>query len=157
TVLVMLNRPAEALESYKKAIALNPDYAPIYLRPGLVPDPGDIPEVNPATVYTKANHEQTRSVLWCLGMQSRPSTWTYNVPRQIAVALYPALPLPEHSLGTPDDALRLDEPGRMHIFKTHDIENEETVVALSARADVIIVTIRDPRDAVSSLMSYHPH
>jgi len=73
------------------------------------------------------------------------------------VALYPALPLPEHSLGTPDDALRLDEPGRMHIFKTHDIENEETVVALSARADVIIVTIRDPRDAVSSLMSYHPH
>src|SRR5262249_50840286 len=86
TALENLNRPAEALESYKKAIVLNPNYGPIYMRPVLVPDPGDIPEVNPATVYTKANHEQARRVLWCLGMQSSASTWTYNVTRQIAVA-----------------------------------------------------------------------
>jgi hypothetical protein len=43
------------------------------------------------------------------------------------------------------------------VLKTHQVENEDAVAALSQGADAIINTIRDPRDAVTSVMSYYPN
>jgi hypothetical protein len=53
------------------------------------------------------------------------------------------------------DIGRLPQPGHKYIVKSHEIDDERGVVILSERATTIIVTLRDPRDAVSSLMKYH--
>ena len=101
-------------------------------------------------------------VHWCLGMYASGSTWTYNVTRQIAALVTSVKPVLLHFVSrTADVALferRLAETaaqaGRVHIVKSHEIDDEPAVAALSRRADAIIVTIRDPRDAVTSLMLY---
>jgi Sulfotransferase domain len=113
--------------------------------------------MNSGAAASLANEQQGRKLLWCLGMYASASTWTYNVTRQIAAAIYPSIPVQEHLievLGTPT---LLDQPGRTHIIKTHHIEEQDAIETLSARADAIIITIRDPRDAVTSLMLYHPY
>jgi hypothetical protein len=48
--------------------------------------------------------------------------------------------------------LALDRPGRKHILKSHDVDSSQDLI--SRRADVIIISIRDPRDAVTSAMLY---
>jgi tetratricopeptide (TPR) repeat protein len=157
-VLQELQRPQEAVASYEKAIAINPGpgFGPIY-RPLVLADPGDVAQMDSGAGWTKANVEQTRKVLWCLGMYGSASTWAYNVTRQIAASIYPTWPLQEHFVATVADTMRLDQPGRTHILKSHEMSDEDLVAELSARADVIIITIRDPRDAVTSSMLYHPH
>jgi hypothetical protein len=94
-------------------------------------------------------------VHWCLGMYGSGSTWIYNVTRQIAVSVDPTKPVQGDFVSRFIDTARLEQPGRTYIVKSHEIDDEDAVAALSARADAIIVTIRDPRDAVTSLMAYH--
>jgi tetratricopeptide (TPR) repeat protein len=157
-VLRALKRFDEALPSYAKAIALNPDYGPIYrslISPNL--NPVDVPQMNSGTACTTANVEQVLKAHWCLGMHASASTWIYNVTRQIAASVYPTRPVQEHFVKMLADVARLDQPGRTHLVKTHDIDDEDAVAALSVRTAAIIVTIRDPRDAVTSWMLYHPH
>src|SRR5262249_49734470 len=146
----------EAVAQYRQGLSLDPGFGPIY-RPLVLAEPGDGAQIDAATAWTKANVEQTRKELWCLGMYGSASTWAYNVTRQIAAALYPSQPLQGHFVASGAEATHLDQPGRTHIVKTHEISDEDVVAELSARADVIIITIRDPRDAVTSLMLYHPH
>jgi hypothetical protein len=98
--------------------------------------------------------EQALKVHWCLGMYASASTWIYNVTRQIAASVYPTRPVQEHFFGGLADLARLGRPGRTHIVKSHDIDDENAVAALSVRADAIIVSVRDPRDAVTSVMLY---
>jgi len=93
-------------------------------------------------------------VHWCLGMYSSGSTWAYNVTRQIAASMDPSKPVQEHFVSGVVDVAALGRPGRTHIVKSHDIDNENTVAEISRRANAIIVTIRDPRDAVTSVMLY---
>jgi hypothetical protein len=96
-------------------------------------------------------------VYWCLGMHASASTWTYNVVRQIATSLYPTLPVQEHFVLTFEDVARLGQLGCTHVVKTHNIADEDAVAVLSERANAIIITIRDPRDAVTSFMQYHSY
>jgi hypothetical protein len=120
------------------------------------PDPADVSETNSGLACTIEKGEQSGRVYWCLGMQASASTWTYNVAREIATSVYPSLPVQGRFVRTLADVARLDQPGRTHIVKTHDIDDDEALAALSVRADAIIITIRDPRDAVTSFMLYHP-
>jgi hypothetical protein len=100
-------------------------------------------------------------VHWCLGMYSSGSTWTYNVTRQIAASVTSVKPVLLHFVSRAADVALFErlantapQPGGAHIVKSHEIDDEDAVTALSLRADAIIVTIRDPRDAVTSLMLY---
>lgn len=50
-----------------------------------------------------------------------------------------------------------DTAGALNIVKSHEIRNDATVAELARRSDKIFVTVRDPRDAVTSLMLYHAY
>jgi hypothetical protein len=100
---------------------------------------------------------------WCLGMHSSGSTWAYNVTMQIAASLFPTRQVQPHFVyATPQTQLRyvghthraLPDDRSIDIVKSHNIDDEDQVAALATHADAIVVTIRDPRDAVVSLMLY---
>jgi len=93
-------------------------------------------------------------VHWCLGMYSSGSTWVYNVTRQIAASVDPTKPVQGHFVSVVADVMAMDQPGRSHIVKSHEVDDEVSILEISKRADAIIITIRDPRDAVTSLMFY---
>jgi hypothetical protein len=103
---------------------------------------------------------------WCLGMYSSASTWAYNVTLRIAVSLFPTRQVDLHFV-YPTQSAQLHftrHPHRafapddhIHIVKSHDVDDEDAVLALATQADAIIITIRDPRDAVASLMLYQKY
>jgi len=93
-------------------------------------------------------------VHWCLGMYSSGSTWAYNVTRQIAASVHPSKPVQGYFVSDVVNVVALGRGGRTHIIKSHDIDTEDAVAEIARCADAIIVTIRDPRDAVTSLMLY---
>lgn len=90
-------------------------------------------------------------VIWCLGMYASASTWLFNVVRQIAVnddqvfTYFVSGPLDEAAFG------RIG----LHIVKSHEINDASASGWLAKRANKIFVTIRDPRDAIASLILYH--
>jgi hypothetical protein len=92
------------------------------------------------------------AMFWCLGMFSSASTWTSNVVHRIAESLAPVRPPVPVFLNFSDPLPDGDEMGGTLIVKTHG-----TAVAreLGARAAGIVVTIRDPRDAIVSLMRHN--
>jgi hypothetical protein len=89
---------------------------------------------------------------WCLGMQSSGSTWTYYVTLQIAASVEPTKPTHGYFMTYLAD-LEFLQPGHTNIVKTHAVF-EDMATALSGLADSIVITIRDPRDAVTSIMLY---
>jgi hypothetical protein len=89
-------------------------------------------------------------MFWCLGMYSSASTWAFNVVQQIAGSIAPAKPvLPAFVVDALPDC---DEDSRTLVVKTHATTIAEE---LNRRAQAIIITIRDPRDAVASLMRHN--
>jgi len=88
---------------------------------------------------------------WCLGMYGSASTWTYNVVLQVAATLLPARPVLSRFV---TDALPTQEEAEANTFvvKTHAAPAYEE---LARRATAIIVTIRDPRDAIASLLAHN--
>jgi hypothetical protein len=87
---------------------------------------------------------------WCLGMYSSASTWAFNVVQQIASAIDPTRPI------TPvfgHDALSgCDEASTTLVVKTHFTAMAQE---LARRAQGIVITIRDPRDAVASMIRHN--
>ena len=98
------------------------------------------------------NYDET-IMLWCLGMYSSASTWAYNVTRQAAQALWPQSPvLAGFAHGKADlDRLRR---GGVAVVKTHSAHSS-VFEALDRECKTIILTVRDPRDAVASLIRYN--
>jgi hypothetical protein len=88
-------------------------------------------------------------MFWCLGMFSSASTWTFNVMRQIAIVLSPDDAPRAQFLDFDDPLPACDEAPGTVIFKTH---GSGVAQELGRRADGIVITLRDPRDAVVSLM-----
>jgi hypothetical protein len=86
-------------------------------------------------------------MFWCLGMFSSASTWTYNVVQQVAAAVLPG-GAPASLFLDFDDGLPVVDD-RM-IVKTH---GSAVARALGQLATGIVITLRDPRDAVVSLMT----
>ena len=93
------------------------------------------------------------SVLWCQGMFASGSTWLYNVAIAVARELEPRLEVQGRFVFDTADAKGLDRPAMRHIVKAHHARADVASIAQS-RADAILVTLRDPRDAVVSLMQY---
>ncbi len=92
------------------------------------------------------------SLVWCQGMFASGSTWLYNVALAVAAELEPDGRIDGRFVFSAADAAGLDAPGALHVVKAHQIRRG--VGAIAARADAIVVTLRDPRDAVVSLMQY---
>jgi hypothetical protein len=90
-------------------------------------------------------------IYWCLGMYGSASTWTFNVMQQLAGAAAPARPVRAHYLPRSIDAVGPDDAAVV-VVKTHACP---VGAALAPRAARIIITIRDPRDAVASLIAHH--
>ena len=88
-------------------------------------------------------------MFWCLGMFSSASTWTFNVMRQIAMALSPDGAPRAQFLDFDDPLPSFDEAPGIVIVKTH---GSGVARELGRRAEGIVITLRDPRDAVVSLM-----
>jgi hypothetical protein len=88
-------------------------------------------------------------MFWCLGMFSSASTWAFNVVREIAVALSPGNPPRAQFLDFDAPLPAFDEQRSALIVKTH---GSNVARELGRRAEGIVVTLRDPRDAVVSLM-----
>jgi hypothetical protein len=86
-------------------------------------------------------------VYWCLGMYSSASTWAFNLVQKLAAAIVPDRPV---TAGFVDSLLKdFDEANGILVAKTH-----ATPIAdeLARRASAIVVTVRDPRDAIASQM-----
>ena len=89
-------------------------------------------------------------MLWCLGMHGSASTWTFNAVQKIAaVAMRDVRVVPVFVTDTMPDH---DQRSGTLIVKTHATSVGQE---LARRATAIIVSIRDPRDVVASLMRHH--
>ena len=93
--------------------------------------------------------------VWCLGMYASGSTWLYNAVRLVA-----ARSLLEQAVWSGYVAAAGDlppcDPGVLHLMKSHDLD-PATAALLDQRAGRILVSLRDPRDAVASLMRHMRH
>jgi hypothetical protein len=85
-------------------------------------------------------------MFWCLDMFSSASTWTFNVVHQVAARVWPGGAPRSLFLDFDDGLPAIDD---MLIVKTH---GSAVARALGQRAAGIVITLRDPRDAVVSLM-----
>ena len=92
------------------------------------------------------------SILWCQGMFASGSTWLYNVAMAVANDLEPRREVRGRFVFSAADARGLEAPAIRHVVKSHQARGG--VDAIARRADAILVTLRDPRDAVVSLMQY---
>jgi hypothetical protein len=90
-------------------------------------------------------------MIWCLGMYGSASTWVFNVALKIAERS-PGPP-PHGLYATTAAALDGLPRDRLAVVKTHDVDTAGTV-RLGANASAILLSVRDPRDAVGSLMLY---
>jgi hypothetical protein len=93
------------------------------------------------------------AVYWCAGMFASGSTWAYNVMRAILAVTQPDRPAGGRFVNTLDDLHGLADHDTCTVVKSHDLA-PEVAAALRPLARRIVVTIRDPRDAVTSLMLY---
>jgi hypothetical protein len=92
-------------------------------------------------------------MIWCLGMYASASTWLLNAVRKIQV-----------ESGQKDLAIQfvresvhpdmLDGKHAVSVIKSHEIIDETTLLAIAGRSDTILMSIRDPLDAVASVMEY---
>jgi hypothetical protein len=92
------------------------------------------------------------TIAWCAGMYASGSTWAYNVMRALAGA-NPARGVKARFANTAADLAGIGDTTVAQVVKSHDLP-EDAATLLLAQAPRIVVTIRDPRDAVASLMTY---
>lgn len=97
----------------------------------------------------------TPRVVWCLGMYCSASTWLFNVVRL----------LHEQEGGQPRVHFfsgkgafgSFGQEGGADLVKSHEIADEPTILELAKRAGIVFITVRDPRDAVTSLIQARSH
>jgi hypothetical protein len=94
--------------------------------------------------------------IWCLGMYGSASTWLFNVVRLLHTCLGTAEPR-VHFFGDAGDFGGFDRPEIVDLVKSHEIADEATILELAKRARKIFITVRDPRDAVTSLLLARSH
>lgn len=92
--------------------------------------------------------------VWCLGMYASASTWLFNVARQIL----------QDDQGTEvrtvfvsgkEQSIPSDGPEAVTLIKSHEIGTEARILDIARRSSTILISVRDPRDAVVSLMQAH--
>ncbi len=92
-----------------------------------------------------------RRFTWCLGMYASGSTWLFNAARAVAAELQPSLPHRAVYLEAFPHLARL--PRGPAVVKSHDL-TPSLARFLEARSSRILLSLRDPRDAVTSLMQH---
>lgn len=107
------------------------------------------------TQHANTGDNLSGRVVWCLGMYASASTWTFNVARRI-LAKAPGTPAPSIFMANDATAIPQSNPGGLQLIKSHEIEDPKLVAELARRSARIIVTVRDPRDAVASMMAAQP-
>lgn len=95
--------------------------------------------------------DKTNHVCRCLGMQASASTWIYNLALDLAST---SRSVKGFFIAYHRNLEHLDNPDFMPIVKSHGLD-ASTEAGLSQRVRAIIVSIRDPRDSVASLVKYH--
>ncbi|MGE0223629.1 MAG: hypothetical protein AB7S57_10235 [Acetobacteraceae bacterium] len=109
----------------------------------------------PAALVTGGVNQVVRArVHWCVGTFSSGSTWLLNALRQVAILVDPTTRIVSPFLGRAEQIPALDDPNLLALLKSHHTD-EETAAFLERHSRVIWVTIRDPRDSVASLVTYH--
>jgi hypothetical protein len=93
-------------------------------------------------------------LVWCLGMYASGSTWLFNAARAVAALLYPGENVAGHFAETMKPLKTL--PAALNVVKTHD-PGPAAASFLRARAEIVLVSVRDPRDAVTSMMQHMGH
>jgi hypothetical protein len=93
-------------------------------------------------------------VQWCLGLRGSGSTWIYNAVRMVASALAPDRPILGPYVVTYADLVPLDDPTHLVIAKSHETD-DTAALELGKHAQTVWLSIRDPRDCVTSLVQYH--
>lgn len=95
-------------------------------------------------------------MLWCLGMYASGSTWLFNAATSVGRAVAPASSVVGRYVDSADGLAFLNDRPGLAIVKTHDVD-EAAGGILDRLADSILISIRDPRDCVTSLMLYQRH
>lgn len=90
-------------------------------------------------------------LIWCLGMYASGSTWLFNAVREVAAVLYPAYHVSGRWAGGMKQLKNLSPA--LNVVKTHEL-TPAAAKFMQGRADVIFLSLRDPRDAVTSLMQH---
>ncbi len=91
---------------------------------------------------------------WCLGMQASASTWIYNVALDVARVLFPEQPVKGFFIAYQGGLRQLEGCTALPVLKSHGVDHA-TGAGLSQTVRAILVSVRDPRDSVASLMRYH--
>ena len=89
-------------------------------------------------------------MIWCLGMYSSASTWTFNVVQKIVGVLAPTRPVVP--VFASDEIPPCDEGSATLVVKSHATKVDR---AFGRRAEAMVISIRDPRDAIASLMRHN--
>jgi hypothetical protein len=92
-------------------------------------------------------------MIWCLGVYASGSTWVFNAVIKVATAVVPSRPVAARFVTCRQELDFLDDPVCLPVVKSHDTD-EAAAIELARRADVVLLSIRDPRDCVTSLMLY---
>lgn len=87
-------------------------------------------------------------------MYGSASTWLFNVVCQVLQATQQQKVRTAFVSGTEKD---LDFPGSsaVTVIKSHEINNEDRILDMARRSSKILITVRDPRDVITSLMQAH--
>lgn len=91
---------------------------------------------------------------WCLGLRGSGSTWVFNAVRKVALAFAPDKVVLGPYVTNLADLPGSDEIAQTVIVKSHETDNE-SAENLSKSAQAVWISIRDPRDCVTSLVQYH--
>ena len=95
---------------------------------------------------------QTRPV-WCLGLYASGSTWLYNIVLRLAALLHPELQVVAAYLAEGHAPQALAEPGRLLVVKSH-APSGDIWDWMNHQDPRILLTLRDPRDSIASMMVY---
>jgi hypothetical protein len=90
-------------------------------------------------------------LIWCLGIYASGSTWLFNAVRDVAAVLYPDRRVCGRWAGGMKQLKNLG--GAVQVVKTHELIPMAAKL-MRSRADTIFLSLRDPRDAVTSLMQH---
>jgi hypothetical protein len=90
-------------------------------------------------------------MIWCIGMYGSASTWAFNAVTDTARTLLPGINITPGYAETLQMLTPFQTPDGLQIIKTHHLPGNATDF-LASRASRIVITIRDPRDVVTSMM-----
>jgi len=86
---------------------------------------------------------------WCLGMYGSASTWTFYALQKLAAVLVPERPVVTRFL---EHVAAVEAEGATLIVKTHAAPAYKEI---APHAKKIVITMRDPRDSVASMLAHN--